>query len=167
MKKLSMLLLLLLLLVGCSSMVADPDVKVSRVNVVGFDSSGLDLEFYLNVDNPNSFGVKLEGYSYDVQVMTLPVARGGARERVLFKPASTTDMRLPVRVQYRDMLEVLKRRPDPDRVPYRLSAGLDLDTPVGKMTVPIDRTSTFAVPEEYRPSWMMKRISELIERVKP
>ncbi|SNB44651.1 LEA type 2 family protein [Geobacter sp. DSM 9736] len=167
MKKLPVILLFLFLLTACSSLVSDPDVRVSRVNVVGFDSSGLDLEFYLNVSNPNSFGVTLQGYSYDVQVMALPVARGGARERVEFKAESMTDMRLPVRVQYRDLLEVIKRRPDPDRIPYRLNAGLDLDTPVGRMNVPIDRTATFAVPEEYRPSWMLKQVSDIFDRIRP
>lgn len=159
-----LLLLLLLFLSGCSLLVADPEVTVQKASIVGLDSSGFELEFYLTVKNPNPYGIALKGYNYDLRVMTLPIAKGGARDAVEFKAGSTTDMRLPVRIEYRDLLEILKRRPDPDRIPYRLSAGLELDTPVGEVLVPLDKSSTFAIPKEYRPSHFLKQITDLFDR---
>lgn len=159
MKKL--LIFLVLFLSGCSMLVTDPEVTVRNASIVGVDTKGFELEFYLTVKNPNSYGVTLKGYNYDLQVMTLPIAKGGARDTVEFKAGSSTDLRLPVRIEYRDLLEILKRRPDPDRVPYRLKAGLELDTPVGELLVPLDKSSTFSVPQEYRPSHLLKQVTDL------
>ena len=161
MKKL--LVFFALFLAGCSLLVADPEVTVRNASVVGLDSKGFELEFYLTVKNPNPYGVALKGYSYNLQVMTLPIARGGARDAVEFKAGSTTDVRLPVRVEFRDILEILKRRPDFDRIPYRLCAGLELDTPVGEVLVPLDKSATFAVPKEYRPSYLLKQATDLFD----
>ncbi|KAF0217711.1 MAG: water stress/hypersensitive response [Geobacteraceae bacterium] len=159
MKKL--LVLLVLFLSGCTILVTDPEVTVRNASIVGLDTKGFELEFYLTVKNPNSFGVTLKGYNYDLQVMTLPIAKGGARNRVEFKAGSTTDVRLPVRVEFSDLLEILKRRPDFDRIPYRLNAGLELDTPLGELLVPLDKSDTFAVPQEYRPSYLLKQVTDL------
>jgi LEA14-like dessication related protein len=149
---------LTLALAGCSFLVGEPEVRVERLNVVGADSKGVDLELYLSVTNPNSFAVTLTGYSYDLQVTTLSLAKGGARNRVAFKGGTTTDLRLPLRVEYGALVEVLKRRPDPERVPYRLQAGLELATPLGQLLVPIDREETFAIPKEYRPDYYLQQL---------
>lgn len=158
----NLLILLVLLLTGCSMFVAEPTVTVQRANLINLDSRGVDLEFLLAVQNPNSFDIAMNGYHYDLQIVTLPVARGGARERVAFKGKETTDFRLPVRVEYKDLIAIVKRRPDPDKIPYRLQAGLEMETPVGQLLVPIDRTDSFAVPDQYRPSFYLKEIPEFL-----
>ena len=147
---------------GCTKFVKEPEVKLQRLNVVGVDTKGADLELFLNVNNPNSFSVSMIGYSYDLQVMTLPVARGGARNKVEFKGGTDTDVRLPVRVEYGSLWEILKRRPDPDKVPYRLQAGFELDTPIGEMLVPLDRKETFTIPQELRPSFYLQQLKGLL-----
>lgn len=159
------LILVFLLLTGCSSFLESPRVTVKNVNLVGLDTNGVELEFYLGVNNPNPFAVTLKGYSYDVQVLTLPVAKGGSREPVRFDPRSETDMRLPVRVKYSDLMEILKRRPDPDKIPYRLNAGLELDSALGSFLVPVEKSDTFAIPEQYRPSHALRRITDLFDKV--
>ena len=93
--------------------------------------------------------------------VALPLARGGAREEVKFPANAETDLRIPIRISYGDLLEILKRKPDPDKIPYQLAAGLDLDTPLGQMTVPVSRTGTYAIPQQYRPSALFGKISEL------
>ena len=157
--------LLVLCITGCTGLLTSPEVIVDKVNIIGIDSKGLDLEFYLTITNPNPFVVTMNGYSYDVQVMTLPVAKGGSRDRVEFGANAATDMRLPVRVHYGDMVEILKRRPDPDRIPYRLKAGLELDSSMGEILVPFEKNATFSVPPEYRPSGLLKRFTEMFDRI--
>lgn len=121
------------------------------------------MELYLTVDNPNRFDVKLLGYNYDLTVMALPVAKGGGRDAITFPGKEVTDVRIPVRVAYSDMWEILKRRPDPDGVPYQLEAGLELDTPAGVMTVPVHKKGTYVVPQKFRPSFLLGRLSDLFK----
>jgi len=165
MKRFLFMVLSVFALAGCSLFLETPQVTVKNVNLVGLDTTGVELEFYLGVNNPNPFAVTLRGYSYDVQVMTLPVAKGGSREPVRFESRSETDMRLPVRIQYSDLVEILKRRPDPDRIPYRLNAGLELDSSMGSFLVPVEKKDTFSVPEQYRPSTAVKRLTDLFDRI--
>src|SRR6266545_3970991 len=146
-----LLVFLVLLISGCSVPVTNPEVTVIKTNLIGLDTSGFELEFLLQVQNPNSFAVTLNGYNYNLQVMALPIAKGGGRDKTEFKANSSTDIRIPVRVEYSDLVEIIKRLPDPERIPYRLNAGLELDTPVGEMLLPLDKSATFAIPQEYRP----------------
>lgn len=153
-------------LTGCSMFVANPEVVVNDVNVIGLDAGGVGIEFYLSVKNPNSYDLKLLGYSYDLKIMAMPLFKGGAREPVDFPGKSTTDLRLPVRISYRDMVEILKRRPDPNHIPYQLKAGFDLDTPVGALAVPFEKSGTYAIPERYRPSFYLKQITDFLGEFK-
>jgi LEA14-like dessication related protein len=142
--------------------VAEPTVTVQRANIINLDTRGVDLEFLLAVQNPNPFGITLNCYHYDLRVVTIPVARGGARERVEFSGRGTTDFRLPVRIEYKALLAIMKRHPDPDRIPYRLQADLDVETPVGQLLIPIDKAAAFAVPDHYRPFFYLKDIPEFL-----
>lgn len=150
MKRFIYLLFMVVLLAGCSTVVQKPVVTVKDLNVVSLDTSGAGMELYLNVENTNPFDITLQGYSYNLNIMALPLAKGGAREQIRFRANDATDLRIPIRISYSDLIEILKRKPDPDKIPYHVTAGLDIETPVGQMTVPIDRKGTYALPEEYR-----------------
>ena len=156
-------LLLFLLLSGCTKFVNEPVVQVKDLSVVSLDGAGAVMELYLNVKNTNSFDIKLQGYSYDLKVMALPLAKGGAREEIKFPSDGETDIRIPIRIGYNDLFQILKRRPDPDHIPYQLAAGLDLDTPVGQMTVPVNSSGTYAIPKEYRPATILNKMTEFFK----
>jgi LEA14-like dessication related protein len=155
--------MLLPLLAGCTLLFSTPDVQVRDLNVVGLDSKGLDVELLLAVTNPNAYTLKLLGYSYDLKVMALPLAKGGARETFELKGGTTTDLRLPVRVSYSSLYELIKRLPDPDQIPYSLEAGLELDSPFGTHTLPLVKSGTLKVPERYRPELFLKQLKNLVE----
>jgi len=117
----SLLPALFLLAAGCASLIQAPQVTLKRTNLIGMDTSGADLEFFLGISNPNSFDLSLLGYTYDLRVMTLPLAASGLQSTLPIPAERETDMRLPVRVKFGDLLEILKRRPDPAKVPYHIS----------------------------------------------
>jgi LEA14-like dessication related protein len=153
----------MIFLTGCSLFVASPDVKVKDVNLVSLDGGGATLEFLLLISNPNSFDLKLLGYSYDLKIMALPLARGGAQDVVIFPAGEDADMRLPVHIAYGDLLEIMKRRPDPDSIPYRLQAAFDVETPFGLRAIPFAKKGTYAIPKEYRPAFYLQQIKEMLQ----
>jgi LEA14-like dessication related protein len=152
---------------GCSFLLDKPEVKVRDLNVVGLGVEGVELEFLLTVTNPNSFPLVLNGYTYDLNVMALPLTKGGKRERMEFPAEKATDVRLPFKVAYGDLWEILKRQPDQSRIPYRLNAGFEVETPFGTTTVPVSKESVFAVPERYRTSGILKGVTELLNGFRP
>lgn len=155
-----LLAMLLLLFCGCAAIVSEPKVKLLDTNIIGLDSAGVEVELYLGVTNPNSFDLSLLGYSYDLRIQTLPFANAGALRTVRFPANTTTDMALPVRITYHDLIELLKRLPNPDKIPYAITARLQIDSPVGEMSIPVDEKGSFAVPDRYRPSALLRRIQD-------
>lgn len=155
---------LLLLATGCSGLVHEPKVTLKQTNIIGLDTAGADLEFYLAITNPNSFDLSLLSYTYDLKVMTLHVANSGLQDTLTIPSGQEADMRLPVRIKYSDLIEVLKRSPDPDKVPYELNARLHVKTIFGEKIIPIEKNSTFAIPQNYRPDFYLERFKDLFKR---
>jgi len=160
----SLLPALFLLAAGCASLIQAPQVTLKRTNLIGMDTSGADLEFFLGISNPNSFDLSLLGYTYDLRVMTLPLAASGLQSTLPIPAERETDMRLPVRVKFGDLLEILKRRPDPAKVPYHISARLHLKSPLGEIVVPVEMDGSFALPETYRPSFYLDRFRDIFSQ---
>ena len=155
-------LLLAVFCSGCSMFVRTPVVTVRDLRVVALDGAGAGMELNLTVLNRNPYDVKLLGYSYDLKVMTLPLAKGGGSEEVSFPAGAATDLRIPVRVSYGDLLEIFRQKLDPDKVPYALLASLDLDTPLGKLSVPVNSSGSYAVPKQYRPGSLLNRLGDFL-----
>jgi len=155
-----------LLCAGCTAFVKAPEVAVREFKVVSLDGGGARMELTLAVKNTNPYDLKLLGYSYDLKVMTLPLAQGAARVEVNFPSGASSDLRIPIRVSYGNLLEILKRGPDPEQLPYALQAGLDLDTPLGKLSVPVQHTGSYAVPKQFRPGSLLNRLGDFFRQNK-
>ena len=161
MKKL--LLLFVFLLTACTALVSKPDVALKNVKFVAIDSEGIGLDFYLSVRNPNSFDLRLNNYSYDVKIMSLPLARGNSRTPCNFSANSTTAMLIPVKIPYQGLMDILTRRPDLDAIPYQLRADLNIGTALGNMNVPVNKSGTLAIPKEYHPSNTLKKLGDRLK----
>lgn len=159
----SLILLLGVWLTGCSLLVATPGVAVKDVNLRSMDSSGMEIEITLAVTNPNSFALKPLSFDYEVTALSLPLAKGSGREAIEFTAGATTDLRLPVRVSYADLWEILKRNPDPDKIPYQLKGSLEVDTPLGPMALPAQHNGTFVIPQKYRPGAILRRLADFLQ----
>jgi LEA14-like dessication related protein len=158
--------LLIFMLSGCASLVQAPRVTLKETSLVGLDTSGIDIEFLLGITNPNSFDLSLLGYTFDLQVLALPLSTGGKQETILFPAGKETGMRLPVRLKFADLLKIINRSPDPDKIPYQLNAMLQLKTPLGEMAVPVEKSSLLAIPEQYRPAAFTNRLRDALRGIR-
>lgn len=157
------LLLVCFALTGCSLFMAKPEVAVKSVTLAGLDRKGVQLDFLLAVTNPNSYKLNLTGYSYDLLVSAMPLAQGECHDAIELAGNAATDVRLPVKVSFRDLLQVIRKSPDPDEIPYWLKAAMDLQTPLGHLAIPVDKQGTFSVPSQYQPSLFMKQFNEFFK----
>jgi len=158
--------LLIVMLSGCASLVQAPRVTLKETSMIGLDTSGIDIEFLLAITNPNSFDLSLLGYTFDLQVLALPLSTGGMQETILFPAGKETGMRLPVRLKFADLLKIIKRSPDPDKIPYQLNTVLHLKTPLGEMVVPVEKSSLLALPEQYRPAAFTNRLRDALRSIR-
>ena len=161
-----LLLLIMLTCAGCAAFVQEPRISISSTDIIGIDTSGVDIEFLVSVENPNSFDLAMQSYTFDLQVMTLPFSRGGSQMKFVFPAGQQSQMRLPVRVTYGDLFEVLKRCPDLDRIPYHVEARLNIETPLGELLLPVNKTDVISVPESYRPDTYLKRFMKSLGEIR-
>jgi len=63
---LSLLVVLGILLAGCSGTPKNPEVSVKGVTLTSFSLSSISLDVMLLVNNPNSFGITLTSLAFDV-----------------------------------------------------------------------------------------------------
>ncbi len=140
-------------------------MTVRSTNVVSVDTSGFDIELLIGVENPNSFDVSLLAYTYDLQVMSIPLSSGGLQKKVTFPSGQTVDVRLPFRLHHGDLLGILKRRPDLDRIPYSVDARLNLGTPFGEVVIPFKKSDTVSVPAAYRPGTYLQRMLQPLKEM--
>lgn len=152
-----LLMMIALTCAGCTTFVQKPRISVSSTSITGIDTSGIELEFSLAVDNPNRFDLALQGYTFDLQVMSLPFSHGGSPRKHVFPAGTQSRMQLPMRIAYTDLIEIIKRRPGLDNIPYQMNARLNIETPAGEITLPVTKTDQISVPESYRPNTYLKR----------
>ena len=160
-----MVVLALVTISGCASLVQPPHVTVLSTNVVSVDTAGFDIELLVGVENPNRFDVSLQGYTYELQIMSVPFSSGGMQKQVLFPSGRAVDVRLPFRVHHTDLLGVIMRRPDLDRIPYSVDARLNLTTPFGEIVIPVKKSDTVSVPADFRPETYFKRILQPLKEI--
>lgn len=158
-----MLPFLLLLTPGCAPVVRTPDVSLARATLVGMDTSGADIECTLAVHNPNFFDLTLLGYTYDLRMMTLPLAAGGLQRPLSIPAGKDVAVHLPIRVRFGDLLEIAKRLPDQDTIPYQLHASLHLETPLGAILLPVAKTDSLAIPAHYRPGLYLNQFRNMLK----
>ena len=159
-----LLLLVCVFLTGCTMFMAEPEVTVKDVSLASLDRSGVEMDLQLAIKNPNSSSIRLSRYSYNLLISELPMTSGEKHEQYEFKGNTTTDIRLPLHIKYNDLLEILKRFPDPDHIPYQLTADFDLNTQFGTFTVPVAKRGDFAIPQHYRPGQILKKLNDFFNK---
>jgi LEA14-like dessication related protein len=152
----------ILLLSACTAFIDKPRVEVKDVRFAGIDGEGVSIDFLMAVTNPNSFDLTLNGYAYDLRLLALPLAKGTSEENQRFPAGTTSDALIPVRVAYTDMIEILKRRPGLESIPYQLDADLNVGAKVGSVTVPVHKVGTLTLPEKYRPKNLFDKIWDFL-----
>ncbi len=156
------LVLVCAFLTGCTMFMKQPEVAVKDIKLTGLDGEGALMDLSLAVTNPNSSDIRLSRYKYNLLISELPMTSGEQQQQFEFRGNTTTDIRLPIRVKYSDLVEVLKRLPNPDHVPYQLTADFDMNTKLGTFTVPVAKNGYFAIPQKYKPGQILKKLNEFL-----
>jgi len=155
---LRVLLILMIFLTGCSLFAKKSEVEIKSLTLTKVDAKGVGIDLVLAITNPNSYKLNLTGYRYELLVSSLLLSSAENHDTVEFPGNSVTDVRIPARVEYQDLMKILKTIPDPNQIPYQMKAGLNIRTPLGSYTVPVDKQGTFALPRNLLLERFLKQI---------
>ncbi|MES2746477.1 MAG: LEA type 2 family protein [Bdellovibrionota bacterium] len=138
------------LVLSCATMrhllgvVADkPTVRLVNVDIRSISTKRMELDFVLEVFNPNSFGVDIQELKYDVKSMDLDLGEGSYPDVIMLKSKEKVEVRLPFRVDPDNLVNLMKRYlANPKELKVQLKADLFLDTALGKMDMHFQEEKT-------------------------
>jgi len=159
MKKLSLIsLLLLLILSQCSELtqilegltVQKPTAEVAGISLQNLSPQDADLLFNIKVSNPNSVGIKLSGFDYNLLLQDNSFLKGDEGSEIDIAANSNGVIKFPLTVNFNDLYNTYQNLKNEDEINYTLDLGLNVDLPVlGMVRVPVsksDKLPTLKIP---------------------
>lgn len=137
---------------ACASLVREPSVALSQVELRGIGLAGATVRVELDVVNPNRFGLESKALDYILSYAASPgvgtgpearewrlLAEGRTAEAVELPSRDTARVTLDVPFQYRDVGPALLALLREGTLEYRFEGAFSVGSPVGTLRVPFDR----------------------------
>jgi LEA14-like dessication related protein len=155
MRKVFVCAFVLVLLSGCDTLrqtlnIENPTYRLRdlrpRVSVaIPFSASTIDLDFTIEVQNPNPVGLRLDRIDFDLLVNDRQITRGFSSERIRVPANGFGDVRIRTRVGYNDLRSLFQEIAEViqgERARYELRGRAYYDTPIGSLNFPLTVYST-------------------------
>jgi LEA14-like dessication related protein len=123
------------------SAVQKPIVKFSELKIESLSFEEIDLNVELELQNPNKIGVDLSGYDYQLLLNENSFVKGMQNTSVSIPASGSTQIPLPLTLNYKDIYSTYKTLKDNDSTSYEIKCGLSFDLPVlGDQYIPVSKT---------------------------
>ena len=145
----------LLLLSGCAAIgqalnIENPRYSIRdirpRVDIaLPLSASSIDIDFNLEVDNPNSVGLSLDQLDFNLFINDTRVLDSVSRERFRIPANGIGNVHLQTEIRYEDVRSLWNEIVDivrGQRARYELRGTAHYDTPVGRLRFPVTVYST-------------------------
>lgn len=130
-------------LTGCANMgglagalqPVTPKVSLNSVKMKNFSPAGINFDFNLSVDNPNAFGLKLNGFDYKVKSLGQEIANGLYRQPISLAKNAKTPVTIPLSVEPAKLLGFFQAFLGSNKSAKALmEATVFVDSPVGELS---------------------------------
>lgn len=122
-----------------------PDVKLEKVDVKNVDFQGAQLEALLQVTNKVPVGITIGKATWSVSIDKNRLVGGDLTNGLAIAGKSTAPLTIPFALKFEDLFRIAQKYKDQDTAPYHLEGTLDIDTPVGPVTIPFHHDGTVPV----------------------
>ena len=153
---LALLLLSLGVLSACATLgslagqagVQRPGVRFIGARLAGLSFDKVDLLFDLEIRNPNSLGVTMAGFRYDLAVNESPFLEGKEEKEVAIAAQGASTIQIPLTLSFDHLYQVFKSLRQKDNAAYSLQCGFLFDLPVlGAVEIPASKSGDFPLPK--------------------
>lgn len=112
-----------------------PKVSLNSVKMKNFSPAGINFDFNLAVDNPNAFGLKLNGFDYKVSSLGQEIANGLYRQPIQLAKNAKTNVTIPLAVEPGKLLNFFRAFLGSNQAAKALmQATVFVDSPVGELS---------------------------------
>jgi LEA14-like dessication related protein len=145
-----------LLLSGCSAIRSALDIENPRYSIrdihprvdiaIPLSASSLDIDFALEVDNPNRVGLRLDQIDFNLFINDACVLDSVSQQNINIPANGRGDVQLRTRIGYQNIRslwnEVVDIATGRQRAKYELRGNAYYQTPVGRLKLPVTVFST-------------------------
>jgi LEA14-like dessication related protein len=148
--------LAVLLLSGCSAVKSALDIQNPRYSIrsihprldiaIPLSQSSVDIDFALEVDNPNGVGLRLDQIDFNLFINDARVLDSMSQQNINIPANGRGDVQLRTRIGYQnikslwnEMVDIVSGR---QRARYELRGNAYYATPVGRLKLPVTVFST-------------------------
>jgi len=145
-----------LVLSGCAAVQSALDIENPRYSIrnihprldiaIPLSSSSVDIDFDLEVDNPNRVGLRLDQIDFNLFINEARVLDSISQQNINIPANGRGDVRLRTRIGYQnvrslwqEMVDIVSGR---QRAKYELRGNAYYQTPVGRLKLPVTVFST-------------------------
>lgn len=120
-----------------------PQVHLVDVDIRSLSGKRMELNFVLEVFNPNNFSVDIERLDYQVRSLDLDLGEGFSNELIHLGAEEKVTVRLPFQVDPDNIVTLMKKYlQNPKELKVKLKANLYLNTLIGKMDMHFEEEKT-------------------------
>jgi LEA14-like dessication related protein len=136
--------LLLLALTGCTTLRPNPpEVQLAGLTISDLSLSHANFLATLNLYNPNSTALDIEGLDFALFLDEVQVSRGATTKSLRIPAEQTGSASLRLSTSFLDLFRLSQRLKTLDAVPFRIAGEVKIGGPgFFWMTVPIDSEGT-------------------------
>jgi LEA14-like dessication related protein len=138
-----------------------PTLSFKSVDIKDVSLAGLTLDLVYTLDNPNPVGVQLASVDYLLKVEGKQVVAGAPEAGLAIPASGQAEMRFPATVRFQDLAGVAETFLTRDFASYEASGNLGVDTPIGIVTLPVQKQGQFEVPKVPAVALAPPRITQL------
>jgi LEA14-like dessication related protein len=142
-----------LLVSGCAGLqrlaelsLTPPTVTVERATVAALDVEGATVLLELTLKNPNDVAFEVARAGWRLEVEETEVGEGQLPGGLAIPARGTAPFSVTVRVRWVDVTQLVERVRRQERVAYRVSGTVGVETPVGVMDLAFKHAGTLPVP---------------------
>lgn len=146
---------LALLLQGCAAARAALNIQNPRYSIrdirprvdiaIPLSASTIDLDFAIEVDNPNSVGLRLDEIDFDLFINESRILDGVSQQRISIPANGRGDMRLRTSIGYQNIRSLWNEVVSAvrgERARYEIRGNAYYQTPLGRLKFPVSVYST-------------------------
>ena len=123
--------------------VQKPRAEIENVRLNNLSLEEAHLVSAIKISNPNSFGINLSGFDYNLTVNENSFLKGKKSSELKIAADSEGNIQFPLTLNFNDLYQSYIGLKGASEIIYKLDLGLDIDLPaLGKVRIPISKTDT-------------------------
>jgi LEA14-like dessication related protein len=121
--------------------VQKPTVEITGAKISSLSFDNLDLLFDIEINNPNSVGINLAGFDYELLLNDNSFISGNQPDELKIEENGKNTVQLPVKLKFVDIYNTFTDLKNNDNSKYQIKCGLNFNLPVlGNTRIPISKS---------------------------